>query len=65
MSEQENELGVKNKVTAKPETNTLPSNPDMDERKIESEEKIDKAGKPKAKLAHPVENNEKSKVGKG
>ncbi len=29
--------------------------------KIENEEKIDKAGKPKVKLAHPVEDNEKSK----
>ncbi len=36
LSEQENELGTKNKVAAKPENNTLPSNPDMEERKIEN-----------------------------
>ncbi len=62
MSEQGNELRAKNKVAEKKETNTLPSNPDMEEQKIENEEKIKEPGKPKAALAPSVEDDdEKSK----
>ncbi len=61
MSEQGNELRTKNEVAAKPETNTMTSNPDVEECTIESEEKIEEAGKLKVALAPPVEDNEKSK----
>ncbi len=61
VSEQENELRAKNEVAAKLETNTMPSNPDVEECKIESEEKIEEAKKPKAALPPPVQDDEKSK----
>ena len=54
MSEQGNELRAKNEEATKPETNTLPSNPDVEERNFENEEKIEEAGKPKAALAPSV-----------
>ncbi len=60
MSEQGNELGDKNEEATKPETNTLPSNPDEEESELMKEsltemkkeigEKHDKAGKPTAAL---------------
>ncbi len=41
----------KMRFLAKPKTNTLPSNPDVEECNFENEEKIEEAGKPKAALA--------------
>ncbi len=54
MSEKENELRAKCKEATITDTNTLPSNPDVEECKIESEEKIGEAGKTNTALAPPV-----------
>ncbi len=71
MSEKENELRAKNEEATNPETNTLSSNPDVEESELMKElltemkkeigEKHNKAGKPMAALKSSVLDDEKSK----
>ncbi len=47
-------MRAKNEEATITDTNTLLSNPDVEECKTESEEKIGETGKPNAVLAPPV-----------
>ncbi len=71
MSERGNDLRAKNEEATKPETNTLPSNPDVKESELMQElltemkkeigGKHNTAGKPTAALKSSLLDNEKSK----